>query len=50
MRNQRFIWIFGLLGTGFIVVSTLLLLATPNADAAADPWTNVPVRTSSHRP
>ncbi|GAB4515384.1 MAG: tetrathionate reductase family octaheme c-type cytochrome [Anaerolineae bacterium] len=46
MRKQRFIWVFGLLGTGFIVVGTLLLLATPNTDVSADPWSFVPIRTA----
>ncbi len=44
MKRKAYVWIFGLLGTGLIVVGTILLLATPNTDAAADPWANVPVR------
>lgn len=44
MKRQAYVWIFGLLGTSVIVIGTLLLLATPNANAAADPWSNVPVR------
>ena len=43
MRQQRFIWVFGLLGTGFIVAATILLLATPNKNPADDPWASVPV-------
>jgi len=42
MRQQRFIWIFGPLGTGFIIAATVLL-AVPNTNAIDDPWSHVPV-------
>jgi hypothetical protein len=44
MKRQAYVWVFGLLATGLIVIGTLLLLAVPNSDAAADPWSNMPVR------
>lgn len=46
MKRQRYVWIFGLLGTGLIIAATLMLLATPNASTAADPWAQVPVKTA----
>jgi octaheme c-type cytochrome (tetrathionate reductase family) len=46
MRRQRYVWIVGLLATSLIVVGTVLLLATPNRNPAADPWSGVPVRAS----
>lgn len=47
MRQGRFIWIFGLLGTAFIVFGTIFLLVTPEATTTDDPWAAVPVRTAS---
>ena len=44
MGRQRYIWIFGLLGTTFIVAATILLLTTPNVTKADDPWAHVSVR------
>ncbi|MFW5709434.1 MAG: tetrathionate reductase family octaheme c-type cytochrome [Chloroflexota bacterium] len=44
MRRQRYIWVFGLMGTGFIILGSILLLATPNTGQTSDPWSNVPVR------
>lgn len=42
LNKQRYIWIFGILGTVAIIGGTLLLLATPNVTLADDPWANVP--------
>lgn len=47
MQRHRFVWIFGLLGTGFIVLGTVFLLAMPNIQDLDDPWENVPVRNAS---
>lgn len=47
MRRHRFVWIFGLLGTAFIVLGTVFLLAMPNLQDLDDPWENVPVRNAS---
>lgn len=44
MHRQRFVWIFGLLGTSFIVLGTVILLVIPNVQATDDPWEHVPVR------
>ena len=41
---KRFIWVYGLLGTAFIVIGTILLLVTPNKTNADTPWENVPQR------
>lgn len=41
-NRQRYIWIFGILGTVAIIGGTILLLATPNAILADDPWADVP--------
>lgn len=46
MRQGRFIWLLGILGTGFIVFGTLFLLVTPNTTAADDPWVYVPIRSA----
>ena len=46
MNKQRYIWIFGLLGTIAIIGGTLLLLAVPNATNIDDPWINVPIKTA----
>lgn len=46
MNKQRYIWIFGLLGTIAIIGGTLLLLAVPNATNSDDPWINVPIKTA----
>jgi octaheme c-type cytochrome (tetrathionate reductase family) len=46
-RSDRFIWLFGLLGTGFILVAAVLLLAAPNTSASDDPWAHVPVRVAA---
>jgi len=47
MRRQRYVWLFGLLATVLIIVGTIMLLSTPNVNAAADPWANVPVRSGA---
>jgi len=47
MQRQRFVWIFGILGTGFIVLGTVILLAIPNVQANDAPWEHVPVRSES---
>ncbi|MCA9889242.1 MAG: cytochrome C, partial [Anaerolineae bacterium] len=44
MSQQRFIWIFGLLGTGLIVFGTVFFLVSPATTAEDDPWAHVPVR------
>lgn len=41
---KRFGWLFGLLGTGFIIIGTIVLLVTPNYVTVDDPWEHVPVR------
>ena len=44
MRRQRYIWVFGLIGTAFIIVATVLILAAPSTSASDDPSANVPLR------
>ncbi|WP_228845280.1 tetrathionate reductase family octaheme c-type cytochrome [Phototrophicus methaneseepsis] len=44
MIHQRFIWIFGLLGTGLIVFGTVFFLVSPSTTIEDDPWANVPIR------
>lgn len=41
---RRYVWVFGLLGTAFIIGGTVLLLVAPNVTATDDPWEQVPVR------
>lgn len=41
---KGFIWVYGLLGTAFIVLGTILLLVTPNQSNTDTPWEHVPQR------
>ncbi len=47
MRRSMLGAILGLFATGSIIIGTLMLLSVPNTDYGADPWNNVPVRSSS---
>lgn len=44
MRNFKYIWVLGLVGSLAIIAGTVLLVATPNVAPGDDPWAGVPVR------
>lgn len=44
VNTNRYIWIFGLLGTSMIIVAAILLVTPPDTAARDDPWTHVPIR------
>ncbi len=44
MRNFRYIWVLGLLGTALIVGGAIVLATAVERAAPADPWSFVPVR------
>lgn len=44
MKNFKYIWVLGLIGTTAIIVGAIWLLAIPNTPPADDPWTYVASR------
>lgn len=41
---KRYVWIYGLVGTSFIVLGTIFLLLSPNISRADAPWEQLPQR------
>lgn len=44
MRDFKYIWVVGLVITAAIIIVPIVLLIAPEAQAVADPWSNVPQR------
>lgn len=43
MRDFKYIWILGLIGTALIVIVPVVLALQPESKAATDPWDHVPI-------
>jgi len=44
MKNQKYIWLFGLLVTGAILIIPLLIFIPKEAKAVDSPWENIPIK------
>ncbi len=46
MRNFKYIWVLGFIVTTLIIMVPVVLMLSPETEAKADPWDNVPERTA----
>lgn len=44
MKNFKYIWVLGIIGTLLIIVAPIVLLIPNNTTSKKDPWASVPVR------